>query len=146
MDKNIGGVDISKNNPPLGEIMEINERIDELENERLSLIASAIMDELDKAPRDWDPRKNGDEDIEVDCAAMQIYYINVFVELRYHVEHGKSTEEYISVEIYDKGVYDAILLYKTKVEVMEEFFMPRLFEAIDKGLDYLKTNKMLKGE
>ena len=129
--------DVSVNNPPLPELLEINGRIDDLEYERLNIITQAIKNELTKVIRDW-----GEEDIQQDEASIQIYYKNVFVELQYIVPRWE--DEYISVEVYDKGVTEPILLRKSKVEVMDKFFIERLFEAIDRMFDYCRTQLMLK--
>lgn len=137
MDKNIGGEDISYNNPPLPELLEINARIDDLEDERLSIIVQVIVDELKRVIRDW-----GEDDIQQDCASIQIYHKGVFVELRYIVPF--SGQEYIDVMLYDKGVIEPILLRKGKVEVMDKFFIERLFEAIDRMFDYANAQYRLK--
>lgn len=137
MDKNIGGEDVSINNPPLPELLEINARIDDLEDERLSIIVQAIVNELKRVIRDW-----GEDDIQQDCASIQIYHKGVFVELRYIVPFAG--EEYINVELYDKGVEEVVLLKKSKVEVMDKFFIERLFEAIDRMFDYANAQYGLK--
>lgn len=139
MGRFIIGEDVSVNNPPLEKLLEINSYLDDLENERMAVIADAIITEREKVIRDWSV-----DDIQQDMAAIQIYYKNIFVELRYHVPTGDATNEYISVETYEKGVIEPILLCKNKVEVMEEFFLPRLFEAIDRGIQYCINQGIIK--
>ena len=136
MDRNIW-----RNNPLLNDLLEVNDKIDDLESERLSVIVQALVEEREKIIRDWKA-----EDIEQDMAAIQLYYKNIFIEMRYHVPVGKSTEEYISIETYEKGKVEPILLCKNKVEVMQEFFIERLIEAIDRGIQYCENQGLIGGQ
>lgn len=126
--------DIRYDNDPIDALLDVNNRIEELENERNGIIVQAIIDFGKQQPREWLT-----DDIDFEVAAIQIYYKNVFIELRYILP--ENAVEYLSVKIFNKGVYQ---VYEVKVNVMEEHFMPRLFEAIDKGIDLLKGNNLLE--
>lgn len=129
--------DIRYDNDPIDALLDVNNRIEGLENERNGIIVQAIIDFGKQQPREWLT-----DDIDFEVAAIQIYYKNVFIEIRYILPENAA--EYLSVKIFNKGVYQVFSLYEVKVDVMEEHFMPRLFEAIDKGIDLLKGNNLLE--
>lgn len=124
-------------------VREVNSRIDEYEEERLQYFVDALYSMLDEAPRDWDPRK--EYNLQVDMAAIQLYYKNIFIEMRYIIPVGDSISEYLDVQFFYKGVEECFSLIHNKLEIYEEFFMQKLFEIIDRGIARLKYNRILEG-
>lgn len=124
-------------------IREVNGRIDEYEAERLQYFVDALYSMLDAAPREWDPRE--EDNLQVDMAAIQIYYKNIFIEMRYIIPVGDSISEYLDVQFFYKGVEECFSLIHNKLEIYEEFFMQKLFEIIDRGIARLKYNRILEG-
>lgn len=123
-------------------IREVNGRIDDYEEERLNYFVDAIYAMLDESPREWDPRE--EDKLQVDMAAIQIYYKNIFIEMRYIVPVGDSISEYLDIKFFHKGVEECFVLIKEKLDIYEEFFMQKLFEIIDRGIARLKYNKILE--
>lgn len=123
-------------------VRKVVKRYEKIREERLQYFVDALYSMLDEAPRDWDPRE--EDNLQVDMAAIQLYYKNIFIEMRYIVPVGDSISEYLDIQFFYKGVEECFSLIHNKLEIYEDAFMQKLFEIIDRGIARLKYNKIME--